>query len=561
MKSKTNFKILLVLGIVLSTILLLNINLVNAVEHPKLIINQNGHQDTYDIYYKDIKVDDTITLGEPMLKENLPGITLSKTIKDGYGKDDINYNVNVYKDIFKENLDKGNYNKYIDKYNNVIIPVYVEIPNDVLNVYCGLGTNFIKLPVEKINGKNYFEHEVTISIEDFNVEVMDGQDVCYIFDTDGKDDFTTWKRRTNCIVFNRVLVENEKELSSDEKYVKNLKLTSPKYYEVDLDFLINVNSQETFELAVNEFYNMIAKSYEKQINDDTITIKATSKSGGTDGGLNLWNWHSGTILEIYKNNVLCDTRSMGQEFTVPVITVPSDISENELNDYIVNIITKSYKEFGEGITKIEKGTKSDVMDIEIPNGYTIYSDYGETSYVIIRNEEVTEPVTTTDTETNIKLETDTNVVPKDTVLEVTLISNGSRYNIVKRALQFIKNFKVFDINLLSKGIKIQPDGSVKISIPIPENFDKSKLVVFRVTDNGEKIEYNVTVNGNDATFETNHFSTYVLAEKEVEEPTQTVDKGEKDETPKTGTVDIIGYVSLIALVSLVGIVELKKKLK
>ncbi|MBO5004981.1 MAG: hypothetical protein J6D03_07060 [Clostridia bacterium] len=48
---------------------------------------------------------------------------------------------------------------------------------------------------------------------------------------------------------------------------------------------------------------------------------------------------------------------------------------------------------------------------------------------------------------------------------------------------------------------------------------------------------------------------------ETEIPTQTVDKGEKDETPKTGTVDIIGFVSLVTLVSLVGIVELKKRLK
>jgi len=43
--------------------------------------------------------------------------------------------------------------------------------------------------------------------------------------------------------------------------------------------------------------------------------------------------------------------------------------------------------------------------------------------------------------------------------------------------------------------------------------------------------------------------------------TPKVDKGEKDETPKTGTVDIIGYVLGVTLLTGVGIVELKKRLK
>ena len=43
--------------------------------------------------------------------------------------------------------------------------------------------------------------------------------------------------------------------------------------------------------------------------------------------------------------------------------------------------------------------------------------------------------------------------------------------------------------------------------------------------------------------------------------TPTTNKGEKDNTPKTGTVDIINYVSIATLVSMVGIIVLKKKLK
>ena len=56
-----------------------------------------------------------------------------------------------------------------------------------------------------------------------------------------------------------------------------------------------------------------------------------------------------------------------------------------------------------------------------------------------------------------------------------------------------------------------------------------------------------------------------IFEKKEETPTTDstpkVDKGEKDETPKTGTVDIIGYVLGVTLLTGVGIVELKKRLK
>ena len=161
---------------------------------------------------------------------------------------------------------------------------------------------------------------------------------------------------------------------------------------------------------------------------------------------------------------------MPSEVTIPVIKVPSTVADNELNTYITNIITKYYKDFGEGITKIEKGTNSSWVGVDIPDGYTIYSS-DDISCVIVRKEKatITEPVkvTTTDTTTNIKLETSEGVIPSNTILEVASITEGTTYNTVKTALTNISKFKVFDINLLSDGVKIQPNGKVKISIPVP----------------------------------------------------------------------------------------------
>lgn len=179
-------------------------------------------------------------------------------------------------------------------------------------------------------------------------------------------------------------------------------------------------------------------------------------------------------------------------------------------------------------------------------------------------------------ETNIELKADTNVVPSNTKLEATEIKTEKILNIVKESLKEISNKYIsYDITLKSDGVAIQPNGKVKISIPIPSNFDKTKLSVFRISDDGTKIKYDTKVENNVATIETDHFSTYVLAENnvvaknddnknnttEIQEPTQQTKKGEKDETPKTGTIDIVGYVLLVSVLSVVGIVELKKKLK
>lgn len=183
-------------------------------------------------------------------------------------------------------------------------------------------------------------------------------------------------------------------------------------------------------------------------------------------------------------------------------------------------------------------------------------------------------------ETNIELKADTNVVPSNTKLEAKEIKAEKVLNVVKESLKEISNKYIsYDITLKSNGVAIQPNGKVKISIPIPSNFDKTKLSIFRIADDGTKIKYDTKVENNVATIETDHFSTYVLAEnnivanneqnntisnqeenKDTTKSTETK-KGEKDETPKTGTIDIIGYILLVSVLSGIGIVALKKKIK
>lgn len=191
-----------------------------------------------------------------------------------------------------------------------------------------------------------------------------------------------------------------------------------------------------------------------------------------------------------------------------------------------------------------------------------------------------------DSKTNIKMEFDEGVVTGNVDLKVNEISEGETYNNIKDVLPSVEKFIAFDINLLSNGVKVQPNGKVKVSIPMPTDFDKTKLVVYRI-EGKDKIEYGVKVivmdNINYVQFETDHFSNYVLAEKphEIITPTEKeentsneiVKPGEEeikqessksehelDNEPKTGVIGTAIFTGVALIVSITGYIICKKKM-
>lgn len=199
---------------------------------------------------------------------------------------------------------------------------------------------------------------------------------------------------------------------------------------------------------------------------------------------------------------------------------------------------------------------------------TVYSD-GTTSPV----EKIEVSVATEEKNTGIRLESTTAELPVDTVLTANEVTAGSVYEKARTVLEDVdaKDFIIFEIRLEADGNEIQPDGKVKISIPVPERFDTSNLAVYRIDADGTKTLYTLEVTAKDgveyATFETDHFSIYVLAdiseaetEPETEEETkkqQETEKEmakEKDETPKTGTPRTVYYIIPVTIISAIGII-------
>ncbi|MBR0427414.1 MAG: hypothetical protein IJK18_04370 [Clostridia bacterium] len=347
----------------------------------------------------------------------------------------------------------------------------------------------------------------------------------------------------------------------EEQYIKNLKIDNPKYIETDLNYLaVNKENKEQWsycEKKLNEYFT-------KKVNDSNIKLVAVIGQGAGNG-INLGA--TNVYLYIFKNGKLYDIRDIENITFIPVVDVPANLTDKELNDYVIKEVNKLYNYDEYGYASISK--KAD-------NIYTLNSESEDKEFynceIMVKREKAT-AVTDTDADTKIKLDTTSAVVPKGTTLEAKEVKDGATYNTVVKAVENeVDKFVLYDIYLMNNNAKIQPNGKVKVSIPVPDGYDTSKIVVYRVEENGTKTKLDVTVKDGYITFETDHFSNYVVGEEKTtvsEEATkETTDtskasnttKRELDNTPKTGAeTNIITVISsIISLVS-AGAVALVRK--
>lgn len=140
----------------------------------------------------------------------------------------------------------------------------------------------------------------------------------------------------------------------------------------------------------------------------------------------------------------------------------------------------------------------------------------------------TPSVSLTDSATGVRIEADENILVSGVQLGVTSITSGADYEAAGKALEEIgEKFVLFDLTLLSPdGSVVQPNGLVKVSLPVPSGYDISGLALYRINDDGTKTLITGTVEDGYYVFYANHFSKYAL----VEQDSRTVDSGDVPET-------------------------------
>lgn len=134
-----------------------------------------------------------------------------------------------------------------------------------------------------------------------------------------------------------------------------------------------------------------------------------------------------------------------------------------------------------------------------------------------------------DAETGIWITAEEGVFPKDVKLVVKELStDSSDYEDVVAALDTTKKeiaerMKIFDISVKDgQGNDVNPDnafGKATVRIPVPEDFDKDDLEVYRILYGSEDAEFTEEIVKIDGVryceFKTDHFCPYVLVDKDM----------------------------------------------
>ncbi len=172
-------------------------------------------------------------------------------------------------------------------------------------------------------------------------------------------------------------------------------------------------------------------------------------------------------------------------------------------------------------------------------------------------------------DSNVTISGSADYLPDGAKFSISSIKSGDVFNtvksLIKKAIASVKNWAVYEMNLNdANGAEIhQLDGYVQVVMPIPEGLsvsDKQTLCVYRV-DGDQMIACETTVKDGKICFNTNHFSTYVVAEV----PTAAADSTQETTSPKTGEnmlifLGLIGAAVLGVFASIL-VVDKKRSLR
>ena len=147
-----------------------------------------------------------------------------------------------------------------------------------------------------------------------------------------------------------------------------------------------------------------------------------------------------------------------------------------------------------------------------------------------------------DDNTGIELVVNPDNYEGDVELSVEETFDGAAFNIVNTQTGVIEQ-KVYDVKVIVDGKETQPNGKIKVKIPLPEGYNPAKTFVYHVNTVTGKLEKMSAVYENGyMVFETDHFSYYAIVE---ENPTANV----KLNVKSSQTVDYKANVTITAYAS------------
>lgn len=289
-------------------------------------------------------------------------------------------------------------------------------------------------------------------------------------------------------------------------------------------------------------------------NGSNVTYNLDVRAGNQDETL-MFESAFGS-MNLFYNGYLYGTKEEGI-YLKRVIYIPEDTEETKeayiaaaqkrINNYLGN--TNVVVSYGGLLTSLP----ADAQDIDYPitsdgNYYNIKIGNRTYKFYIIKGNttKLVEPeYVGLDLNSKIEITSKDASIPLDTSLIINTTTDSSIENIIGT-----QNYKSYDITLYSaaKNAKIEKleNNKFLVKIPVPEELNGKDLIVYYITSEGTKEPHEVTILNGYATFETNHFSTYVLAEKVLE----STPEPEEPTIDNPTTSDSISKYFIIATISL-----------
>ncbi len=302
-----------------------------------------------------------------------------------------------------------------------------------------------------------------------------------------------------------------------------------KFYEVEDLYLINyINSVPATGVTDPGIALNFAKEFLDDVGGGKFMFGIDTRLGS--GGGMFYSAAGGHMIVMYDGAVYATTE--GGVALKCILYVPADTA-NTPEAYVAAAQKRidAYLGADNGIT-VEVGGEFANLDpelIEYEAEYIDFTNAGDNFYVlkigrlelpiVIAKSDKVENFTTptykgSDLMTKIQFTTTDPTVPMDTEITIETVKSDA----IKTAIG-TDVYAAYDISLYSSTLggnitKIE-NGVFSVSIPIPEELADKDLIVYYVADDGTVDPITVTLDdaGEYATFDTDHFSTYVLTEE------------------------------------------------
>lgn len=329
-----------------------------------------------------------------------------------------------------------------------------------------------------------------------------------------------------------------------------------------LDDLYLINYLNASSKGIDESMALnFAKDLIELTNGGNVVYKLDSRLGEYNP-IGLWDYKGGQVI-VYYNGKAVNTTMIGVTVS-KVLYVPMDTADTD--EARMNAAMKRIKEYlgtTQGISIRVGGTleslnaddmewnQYDLFD-ETTSGdnyYIVTINGKEYKFVICKKANLETPkYIASDVMSKILVTSDDASIPLDAALTVKEVKNDTIKNVLGTSI-----YAAYDISLYSNAKQVNitnlENGKFIVSIPVPEILKDKEITVYYINSKGEKEEHIATVKDGIASFETDHFSTYVLAEKIEEENPKTYDG--------IGNSILMGTISLIGLIG--AIIYLKKR--